>query len=76
MHVIYANGVDPDQTLRSVASDLGIHCFQYPFCGTLGVNGLSWAVWWKSVEKFKALFGFEDPENAVKGAAIFVSKYL
>ena len=26
MHVVNANSVDPDQTSRSVASDLGLHC--------------------------------------------------
>ena len=26
MHILHANSVDPDQTPRSVASDLGLHC--------------------------------------------------
>ena len=25
-HLLYANSVDPDQTPRSVACDLGLHC--------------------------------------------------
>ena len=28
-----ANSVDPDQTPHSVASDLGLYCFQCPFMG-------------------------------------------
>ena len=35
-----ANREDPDQTPRSAASDLGLHC-QCPFYGTLGLNGLT-----------------------------------
>ena len=35
-----ANSVDPDQTPRFAVSDLGLHCFQCPFDGTLGLNGL------------------------------------
>ena len=27
---MYANSVDPDQTPRSAASDLGLHCLQRP----------------------------------------------
>ena len=27
---MYANSVDPDQLLRSVASDLGLHCLPRP----------------------------------------------
>ena len=34
-----ANGVDRDQTLRYAASDLGLHFFQCPFYGILGLNG-------------------------------------
>ena len=26
------NGVDPDQSLHSVASDLSLHCLQMPIC--------------------------------------------
>ena len=37
--VLNANSVDPDQTLRSAESDLGLH-YLCPFYGTLGVNGL------------------------------------
>ena len=39
--VLNANSVDPDQTPRSTASDLGLHCCQCPFYGTLGLNGLN-----------------------------------
>ena len=34
-----ANRVDPDQTPRYAASDLGQHCLPIPFYGTLGING-------------------------------------
>ena len=27
-----ANSIDPDQTPRSAASDLGLHCLQKPIC--------------------------------------------
>ena len=30
-----ANSVDPDQTLHSAASDLGIHCVLRPVCPTI-----------------------------------------
>ena len=39
MAKLFANIGDPDQTLRSVASDLGLHCFQITF---LGVSRLQW----------------------------------
>ena len=29
---MHANSVDPDQTPRSAASDLGVHCLQMPIC--------------------------------------------
>ena len=38
--VFTANSVDPDQTPRLTASDLGLHC-QCPFYGTLGTNGFN-----------------------------------
>ena len=38
--VLNANSVDPDQTPHSEASDLGLHCWQGPIYGTLGLNGL------------------------------------
>ena len=38
--VFNANSVDPDQTRRSAASDLGLHFCQCPFYGTPGINGL------------------------------------
>ena len=31
--------VDPDQTPRSAASDLDLHCLQMSLYGTLGING-------------------------------------
>ena len=37
---IKCNSVGPDQTPRSAASDLGLHC-QCPCYGTLGLNGLT-----------------------------------
>ena len=36
-----ANSVEPDQTLRSMASDLGLHCFHCPFYQMLGIIGLT-----------------------------------
>ena len=42
---INANHVDPDQTPESVASDLGLHCCQCPFYGTLDTSGLSRNIW-------------------------------
>ena len=30
--VCMANSVDPDQMLHSAASDLGLHCLQWPIC--------------------------------------------
>ena len=38
--VCNANGVDKDQTPRSTASDLGLHCLPSPFYWTLGINAL------------------------------------
>ena len=31
MVVLFANSRDPDQTPRSAASDLGLHCLPIPF---------------------------------------------
>ena len=39
--VLNASSVDPDQMLRSVASDLDLHCLSISLCGTLGINGLA-----------------------------------
>ena len=36
---LFANSADPDQTPRSVASDLGLHCLLITF---LGVSRLQW----------------------------------
>ena len=33
-----ANSVDPDQTLHSAASDLGLHCLVRPVCQTRKVG--------------------------------------
>ena len=40
--ILNANSVDPDQTPRYVASELGLHCLPLGlhFYGTLGINGL------------------------------------
>ena len=35
-----AKSVDPHQTPQSVASNLGLHCFQCPFYGMQSINGL------------------------------------
>ena len=42
MSELNANSEDPGQTLRSVASDLGLHCLPMSLYGTLGLNGLIW----------------------------------
>ena len=36
-----ANSVDPDQTPRSAASDLGLHCLSMSLLWDAGINGLS-----------------------------------
>ena len=36
---LFANNVDPDQTPRSAASDLGLHCLSITL---LGVSRLQW----------------------------------
>ena len=36
---LFANSEDPDQTPRSAASDLGLHCFPITL---LGVSRLQW----------------------------------
>ena len=36
---LFANSGDPDQTLHSVASDLGMHCLSVT---RLGVSSLQW----------------------------------
>ena len=40
MAEIFVNSEDPDQTLHSVASDLGLHCLPVTL---LGVSRLQWA---------------------------------
>ena len=37
----FANSGDPDQTPRSAASDLGLHCLPIPLLGSQDFNGLS-----------------------------------
>ena len=40
--VCNANNVNPDQTPRSAASDLGLHCMpMFLFNGTLGLNAMA-----------------------------------
>ena len=39
--VFNANSVDPDQTPRFAASDLGLRCLQCSFYRTLGINELN-----------------------------------
>ena len=36
---LFANGGDPDQTLHSAASDLGLHCLPVTL---LGISRLQW----------------------------------
>ena len=39
MTVVNANSVDPNQTPRFAASDLGLYCLPIFFYGPLGING-------------------------------------
>ena len=39
MAKLFANSGDPDQTLHSAASDLGLHCWPFTL---LGVSRLQW----------------------------------
>ena len=39
-----ANSVDPDQTPRSMASDLGLHCLQRSHVWELDINGLKFLI--------------------------------
>ena len=39
--VLNANSIGPDQTPRSVVSNLGLHCLQMSFYETLDLNGLT-----------------------------------
>ena len=39
MDILFANSEDPDQTPRSAASDLGLHCLPITL---LGVSRLQW----------------------------------
>ena len=39
--VFNAKSVDPDQTPRSAASDLGLKCLSVPFYRRQGINGLN-----------------------------------
>ena len=38
---LFANSVYPDQTPRSAASDLGLHCFSVTLLGSPNYNGLT-----------------------------------
>ena len=40
MAKLFANSGDPDQMLHSVASDLGLHCYQLTFQGSKDYNRL------------------------------------
>ena len=37
---LFANSGDPDQTLRSVASDLGLHCLPITLLGVSRLQGV------------------------------------
>ena len=39
--VLYANSVNPDQTPRSAASDLGLHYLPLSLLWDTGINGLN-----------------------------------
>ena len=41
IHLFYANSVDPNQTPRLAASDLGLHCLTLSCSLDLAVQGLS-----------------------------------
>ena len=40
MAKLFANSEDPDQTMCSVASDLGLHCLPITLLGSPDYNGL------------------------------------
>ena len=40
MFKLFANSEDPDQTPRSAASDLGLHCLPITLLGSPDYNGL------------------------------------
>ena len=44
MAKLFANSGDPDQTPRSAASDLGLHCFPMTLLRSPEYNGLSHAM--------------------------------
>ena len=41
VHIFNANRVDPDQTPRSAASDLGLHCLQITLLGVSKTNAFN-----------------------------------
>ena len=41
VHIFNANRVDPDQTPRSAASDLGLHCLQITLLGVARTNAFN-----------------------------------
>ena len=41
MAKLFANSGDPDQTPRSAASDLGLHCLSITLYGSTDYNGLA-----------------------------------
>ena len=41
MAKLFANSGDPDQTLRTAASDLGMHCLPITFYGSPDYNELT-----------------------------------
>ena len=62
MSLVNANSVDPDQTPRSAASDLGLHCLPMSHLGTLVyVSVEDLAVRRMYVEPDKLPFMFDEP---------------
>ena len=51
---LFANSADPDQMLRSVASDLSLHCLPNTL---LGVSGLQWVKYCLELSNSKTIGG-------------------
>ena len=58
MAKLFANSGDPDQTPRSVASDLGLHCFSKQLTHCIP-NRLSNTIYWKSPISILGTSGYE-----------------
>ena len=62
MAILFANSGDPDQTLHSAASDLGLHCLPNTL---LGISQLQWVKELDMLCRFFTIFArettFETP---------------